>query len=203
MPTASLCVLFAIAVAFSPYAPFFSSSTGTMPAVDPHVFVKDPTAIAGVGPQSIAHADGYRPALVQSDPLASPLFNAHGAPLGRTLGQWLGATGSVDLETINANAQRATVRFSGLSPYGAYSVFVQPAGQDETAFTPLDGAGVGNTFVADAGGSASLSVLVSPPLASGSAIVVVFHSDGLTHGLDFGAVGITSHIQLIAFPLKR
>jgi hypothetical protein len=203
MPTASLCVLFAIAVAFSPYAPFYSSSTSATPAVDPQVFVKDSTATAGVGPQSIAHAAGYRPALLQSDPAGSPLFNAHGAPLGLTLGQWLGATGSADFETINANAQSATVRFAGLSPYGAYSVFVHPPGQDETAFLPLDGAGVGNTFVADAGGSASLNVFVSPPLANGSAIVVVFHSDGLTHGLDFGAPGITSHIQLIAFPARR
>jgi hypothetical protein len=203
MPTASLCVLFAIAVAFSPYAPFFSSSTGATPAVDPQVFVKDPAAAAGVGPQSIAHADGYRPALVQSDPPASPLFNAHGAPLGLTLGQWLGATGSADFETINANAQRATVRFAGLSPYGAYSVFVHPAGQDDTVFTPLGGAGSGNAFVADAGGSAVVNVFVSPPLAPGSAVVVVFHSDGLTHAMDFGAPGITSHIQLIAFPARR
>jgi hypothetical protein len=197
-PHLMLPFIAAVTLTFFPYGSFFSNDSAITPPVDPQVFVKDEAAPAGVGPQSIAHEAGYRPALVESDPASAPLFTAHGAPLGITLGQWIGATGSLEISVLNANAQSVVVHCEGLSPYGAYSVFTSRSDPQATVFTPLDGAGTGNSFVADAGGSATLSVLVSPQLAPLSTIVVVFHSDGGTHGMSRGAIGITSHNQLIA-----
>ncbi|HLN47727.1 MAG TPA: hypothetical protein VK216_05630 [Magnetospirillaceae bacterium] len=193
-----LAFIAAVTLTFFPYGSFFSNDSGLAPPVDPQVFVKDEAAPAGVGPQSIAHEAGYRPALVQSDPATAPLFSAHGAPLGITLGQWIGATGTLEIVALNANAQSVVVHCEGLSPYGAYSLFTSRSDPQASVFAPLDGSGAGNSFVADAGGSATTTVLVSPPLAPASTIVVVFHSDGETHGLSRGAIGITSHNQLIA-----
>jgi hypothetical protein len=192
-----LGLLAALTLAFSSYGPSFSTESAIAPPIDPQVFVKDGTAQAAIGPQSIAHDKGYRPALLTSDPPDVPLFNANGAPLGITLGRWVGANGTLDITPLNKDAETVTVRLSGLSPYGVYSVFVIAAPQ-WNELSPIDGTGAGNTLQADVGGSATTSMLVSPQIAPGSSVVVIFHSDGASHGPSPGAPGVTSHAQLIA-----
>ena len=185
-----------VTLTFVSHASFFSSETKQAAPLDPQVFVKDASALAGAGPQFIDHDAGLRPALL-SDPPDSDLFNAHAAPLGVTLKQWLGARGTVEIVTLNANAQNVTVRFEGLSPYGVYSLFQNRYDQQATVFAPLDGIGTSNSFMADSGGGGSLTMLVTPPLVHDNAIVLVFHSDGAPHGMSRGGVGVNAHSQLI------
>jgi len=190
-------LLAAVVVAFAQYA-FFIWDRGATPPADPQVFVKDEAAQAASGPQSIAHDAGLRPALVSSDLPGTPLFGAHGAPLGISIGQWMSAAGTIEVATLNPNAQQVTVSLRGLSPYGVYSVFVNRTPGAQGSDAPLDGAGTGNSVVADAGGTARMMLLVTPPLTSGTVVTVVFHSDGAPHGMSAGAPGVTSHVQLAA-----
>ena len=193
-----LGLIAALTLTFSPYGPSFSSDSSIAPPIDPQVFVKDATAQAGSGPQSILHDQGYRPALLASDPPAAPLYSANGAPLGVTLGKWVSASGTLDITPLNRDAETVAVHLAGLSPYGVYSLFVIGRDARPGELAPLDGMGSGNSVVADEGGSATSSMLVSPVLAGGGAIVVIFHSDGAPHGMSPGAPGVTSHTQLIA-----
>jgi hypothetical protein len=186
----------AVTLTFVSYGAFFSSETKQVAPIDPQVFVKDATAAAGAGPELIDHDAGLRTALL-SDPPDTNLFNAQAAPVGMTLKQWLGARGTVEIAQLNANAQNVTVHFDGLSPYGVYSLFEGRYEQQATVSAPLDGIGTSNSFIADAGGGASLTLLVTPPLGHGSTIVLVFHSDGRPHGMSPGGVGVTAHNQLI------
>jgi hypothetical protein len=186
----------AVTLTFVSHAAFFSTRTNEAAALDPQVFVKDAAAPAGLGPQDIQHDVGLRPALI-SDPPESDLFSAQAAPLGLTLNQWFSAAGTVDIVPLNANAENVIVHFQGLSPHGVYSLFENRDDQQTTVYTPLDGVGTSNSFVADAGGSGSMTFLVTPPLTRGNAIVLVFHSDGSPHGMSRGGVGLDAHDQLI------
>ena len=193
---AMLAAATVVTLTFVSHATFFSSETKQAVPLDPQVFVKDAAAPAGAGPQFIDHDAGVRPALL-SDPPDSDLYNAQAAPLGLTLKQWLDARGTIEIEQLNPNAQNVTVHFDGLSPYGVYSLFQNRYDQQATVFSPLDGAGTSNSFVADAGGAASVTLLVTPPLGHASTIVLVFHSDGQPHGMSRGGVGVNAHSQLI------
>jgi hypothetical protein len=186
----------AVTLTFVSHATFFSTETKQVAPLDPQVFVKDAASPAGAGPQLIDHDAGVRPALL-SDPPDTELFNAQAAPIGLTLKQWLAARGTVEIVQLNANAQNVTVHFDGLSPYGVYSLFENRSDQQGTLFVPLDGSGSSNSFIADAGGGASMTLIVAPPLSHQSTIVLVFHSDGRPHGMSQGGVGVTAHNQLI------
>lgn len=175
---------------------YYSSQMPGTPASDPQVFVKDAGAQAAVGLQGIEHGAGYRPALL-SDASDAPLFSAEGAPLGITLKQWVSARGSAEIAQTSSTLQTVTVRLEGLSAYGVYSLFETHLDSQLERYAPLDGAGGSNSFIADAGGSATVSVLVSPPLSHTDAIAVFFHSDGQSHGLSPGAPGVTAHQQLV------
>ena len=175
---------------------YYSSQMPGTPAADPQVFVKDATAQAAVGLLGIAHDAGYRPALLGDSP-DTPLFSASGAPLGIVLKQWVAARGSVEIAQTSRALQTVTVRLEGLSAYGVYSLFETRGDTQLERYAPLDGAGGSNSFIADAGGSATVSVQVSPPLTHADAISVFFHSDGQSHGLSPGAPGVTAHQQLI------
>lgn len=79
---------------FATHAVFFSNETKQPAVIDPQVFVADPAIMAATGPQNIMHVGGYRPARIASDAPSVPLFTAQGLPLGFTLGEWLGASGT-------------------------------------------------------------------------------------------------------------
>jgi hypothetical protein len=193
---AMLAATFAVTLTFVSHAVFFSSETKQVPRLDPQVFVKDAAAPASTGPQSIDHDAGLRPALF-SDAGDSLLFSAHAAPLGLTLKQWLSAQGTAEIVQLNANAQNVTVHFESLSPHGVYSLFEVRYDQQAAVFTPLDGVGTSNSFIADSGGGGSVTLLVTPPLTHANAILLVFHSDGQPHGMSPGGVGVNAHSQLI------
>ena len=162
--------------------------------------MQDPASPGATGPQNIQHIAGFRPALIEQDAKTTPLFNAKGESLGFDLGQWLGATGRVTI-TPSANG-KATIsaQFSKLQPGGFYSLFENHFDQQPVGFTPLDGAGKANNFVADKKGAAQVTVTTPQMLTHANAVLLVYHSDKTFHGDQRGEIGVTAHHQLIARP---
>ncbi|MGD9837786.1 MAG: hypothetical protein AB7U74_08095 [Afipia sp.] len=178
------------------HAVFFSEETHQAQPLDPHAFIKDPSAPAAVGPQNIPHIAGFRPALV-GGPLDVEAFNAQGKSLGFSLADWFAAKGAVKITPVDAGA-RLDCRFTQLRPNGVYSLFENHFDQKPIGFTPLDDSGKGNSFTADLNGSAAISVTSPRPLIHDNAVLLVYHSDGITHGLERGEIGVTAHHQIIA-----
>lgn len=176
------------------HAAFFSAETKQSKPLDPQVFVRAANAPAGIGPQNIQHGAGLRPALI-TDPPQTTLFTAEGKPLGFTLGDWLGAKGTVD---IAADRKTVTVRLEKLRPKATYSLFENHFDQQPIGFTPLDGTGSANSFVTSANGKAKVSVTAPDALTHANAVLLVFHSDNAAHGMSRGELGVTAHHQLIA-----
>ncbi len=161
---------------------------------DPQVFVQQAGAAAVTGAQGIAHAAGYRPALMTDDP-ATPAYNAQGKALGFTVGGWFGARATVVYDPAAPKPQVA-MGFAGLNPTGVYSIFLrrpEPGG----GLGPLDATGARTTFNADPQGNAALQLTLGAPLLPGSTFVVFYHSDGSAHGTDPGQLGVTAHAQLM------
>jgi hypothetical protein len=181
---------------FVTHAAFFSQETHQAHPLDPQVFVREAQAPAATGPQAIDHVAGYRPARV-ADPPDMPLFTAAGRPLGFTLGAWLGARGTVTIVPA-AGGTTVAARFTGLRPRGVYSPFENHFDQRPIGFSPLDGQGTKNSFVANADGTAAITVQTPAMLTSANAVLLVYHSDSETHGTSRGKIGVTAHHQLIA-----
>jgi hypothetical protein len=184
-------------LSFQPHAAFFSKETHQPKAVDPQVFVAAPGAAPGVSPQNILYAAGLRPAFVD-DPPTAPLFAADGKPLGFALDSWLKARGSVIITPRSPGGAHLEMSFDGLIPNGTYSLFENHFDQKPIGFTPLDGAGDANSFRAQADGRADVAVDAPSMPTSANAVLLVYHSDGQTHGAERGIIGVTAHHQLIA-----
>ncbi|GAC1407786.1 MAG: hypothetical protein NVSMB64_15050 [Candidatus Velthaea sp.] len=188
-------VLNAKTYAFVLHAVFFSLESKQANLLDPHVFVAAGDVPAAVGPQGIPHAAGYRPAFAVDDP-ATTLSNAHGQGIRLTLAQWFGANGRVTL-TPGRGSTTAAFRFNGLVPRGRYSLFENHFTADGVTFTPLDGAAQTNSFTASPDGSASFMLTIPGSITHSEAILLVWHSDGLDHGMQRGEIGVNAHHQLI------
>ncbi len=182
---------------FETHAAFFSGETHQSKPLDPQVFVRAPGAPAGVGPQNIKHAAGYRNALL-ADKATLPVFSATGRALGFDLGQWLGVTGNVVLMPTPSGEEKVIAVFDGLKPGGVYSLFENHFDQKPIGFTPLDGRGVDNNFVVGKDGRGAITLTAPHALSSVNAVLVVYHSDGKSHGASRGVIGVTAHHQLIA-----
>ena len=183
---------------FTVHAAFFSSATKQPKAVDPHVFVQDPASAAATGPQNIQHIAGVRPAFLEQDAKTTPLFNAKGESLGFDFGQWLEANGTVTI-TPSANGKaKISAQFRKLRPGGSYSLFENHFDQQPVGFTPLDGTGKSNNFVANKRGTARITLIAPELLTHANAVLLVYHSDKTFHGDQRGEIGVTAHHQLIA-----
>ncbi len=179
------------------HASFFSRETNQPTPLDPQVFVREAGAPAGVGPQGIEHAAGYR-TLLLADPANTQIFSATGKPLGLSAGSWLGASGTVRITPDQKGGADIAVTFEGLRPGGIYSLFENHFEMTPVGFTPLDGTGTRNSFVAKRDGSAAIKVHSPEMLTGTNAVLLVYHSDGKTHGQSRGQIGVTAHHQLIA-----
>ncbi|MBC5810871.1 MAG: hypothetical protein GIW95_08495 [Candidatus Eremiobacteraeota bacterium] len=180
---------------FLTHAAFFSVEVKPPNLVDPQVFVADPTAAAGIGPQGIEHVAGYRPALGVDDP-ATPIATAEGKALGFSLGSWFRARGTVVL-TPSGDDTTATLKFAGLVRGGRYSMFENHFAPTGVTFTPLDGTGKTNSFTAGRDGSANVTVAIPGRVTHAEGLLLVYHSDGSDHGLERGRIGVVAHHQLI------
>lgn len=188
-----------VVLPFVTHAKFFSSEMHQEPALDPQVFVADSAASAGVGPQGISHVAGVQNARI-ADAGDLPIVNALDKPLAMSLADWLGASGEVVLTPAANGHEKVTVILSHLKPGGHYSLFENHFDQKPVGFTPLDGSGENNNFVADATGTAVVTTIAPQPLTHDNAVLVVYHSDGKSHGSSRGKIGIDAHHQLIARP---
>jgi hypothetical protein len=182
---------------FVTHASFFSQESKQPSPLDPQVFVGDGAAPAAVGPQGIEHVAGFRPLLL-SDPPNTKVSSARGTPLGFTAGKWLGATGHVTITPDPKGGATVVATFEGLKPGGTYSLFENHFDTNPISFTPLDGKGTRNSFKAKRDGSASASVRSPDVPTSVNAVLLVYHSDGRTHGESRGQIGVNAHHQLIA-----
>jgi len=185
------------ALDFTTHAKFFTTEMGLPKVVDPQVFVADAAAPDAMGPQGIHHVAGFRPAM-PTDPAATPLFTAVGKPLGVTLGAWFGASGRVQLTPQPGGAVKIVVDFAGLVPNGVYDLFENHFDQKPVGFTPLDGAGTQNRVNVGADGRGHAELLAPAALTHDNAVLLVWHSDGITHGAARGEIGVTAHHHLIA-----
>jgi hypothetical protein len=117
-----------------------------------------------------------------------------------SLGAWLVANGEVILTPQVNGQEKVTVILSDLKPGGHYSLFENHFDQKPVGFTPLDGTGEANNFVADITGKAVITTIAPAPLTHDNAVLVVYHSDGKTYGKSRGDIGVNAHHQLIARP---
>ncbi len=184
---------------FETHAAFFSNETHQKSPLDPQVFVAAQGAPAAVGPQGIKREAGVRNALIADAPTL-PIMSASGQPLDMSLGAWLNAKGQVILTPQPNGREKVTVILSGLKPHGHYSLFENHFDQKPVGFTPLDGNGTDNDVVADAEGKAVLTTVSPTTITHNNAVLVVYHSDGKTHGRMRGEIGVNAHHQLIARP---
>ena len=187
------------ALTMETHAAFFSSETKQKSPLDPQVFVSAPNSVAAEGPQGIRHEAGLRPALISDNPTL-PIMDAAGKSLNMTLGSWLSAKGTVILTNQPSGNQKVTLVFSGLKAEGRYSLFENHFDEKPVGFTPLDGSGTDNSFVADAKGAAVLTMYAPKPLTHDNAVLLVYHSDGKVHGKSRGSIGLDAHHQLIVKP---
>lgn len=199
IPTGALAASGETIHSFVMHAAFFSLETHQSQLVDPNVFVAASGAAAGMGPQDIIHVAGVRPAL-PTDDAASDARAADGRPLGFTLGTWFGARGTIVIDMSLPNSPRIRATFNGLQPGGMYSLFEPHFAASGIAVTPLDGFGTNNSFRADTQGRADITVTLRGALTHANAVVLVYHSDGVSHGSDRGRPGFDAHDQLIYRP---
>lgn len=147
-----------------------------------------------------------------------------GADLGITVGKWLSAIGTGTYIEENDNATM-NITFKDLVPKGTYTIWIHrvtmPPNYTETLVPVGAPDGSQNVFKADALGNATFNTKMKAIPAStnvtfkdyvamyvtGKApintnitwtlIVVVYHSDGKTHGATPGELGKTAHGQLV------
>lgn len=129
--------------------------------------------------------------------------------LGVNQGAWLEGVGHA-VVTCDGDVGRVSATFDRLVPNGVYTVWyflmaMPPTTPFATSAMPLgDPEGSQNTFVADAYGSASFEVEVSPCLQlSGrqllAGLAAAYHSDGKTYGGLSGDFGAVAHPHVFNF----
>jgi hypothetical protein len=184
------------AVAYQELMVFSAAESGL--AIDPMMFHSKPGSAAGVGPLAIRHISGIAP-VEHTDPATSRLLAADGTPLGITLGQWQKAAGTVRFHCSGSN-ERATSTLTGLIPAATYSTFIVHTDRNGPArFTPWgDRTGSTNNFTSSATGTASPNNTVHGCPGYGDDIIIIWHSDGHTHGSRPGQIGVNWHTSLIA-----
>ena len=186
-------------MSFITHAAFFSAESKQPKTLDPQVFVHDPAAEAATGPQGIKHLAGVRPPLIDQDPKSSMLYNAEDKPLGFDLQTWLSASGSVTI-TDRDGKPFLEAEFKGLKPNAHYSLFENHFDHTPVTFTAMDGTGTTNSFVTQSDGSAKISVALTDFPTHANAVLLIYNSEGQTHGLERGKIGIDAHHQSIARP---
>lgn len=185
-------------VAYELHMVFFSHEAGLSTVIDPQMFVSAPGTPGGVGPQGIYHVANFAPAPANDAP-STELFNANGQDIAVTLGAWEAARGRAILR-CRGGVESVQNQFSHLIPEGVYSLFVVHfTVMGPGRFTPLGAVdGSTNSFIANQVGHAHAKLSASACLTSGiEGVVLVWHSDGHTHGSSIGNPGVTSHNHLI------
>jgi hypothetical protein len=167
-------------------------------AIDPMMFVSAPRSPAGVGDLNVRHVSGVE-AVKQTASPTTRLLGADGTPVGISLGTWENAAGTVSFTCVGSKL-RAESTLTGLVPSATYSLFaVHTALDGPGRFTPWgDSGGTTNNFRSSAGGTASPTSAIDGCVGSADDIIVIWHSDGVTHGPHPGRIGVDWHTSLIS-----
>lgn len=88
--------------------------------------------------------------------------------------------------------------FSGLVPFGIYSLFIGDGNSPSRRLRPLDGSGENNSFEAPIDGTAAIDVHAARSFSPSDVVVLVFHADGYTYGSSPGRLGYDALEQLVA-----
>ena len=80
---------------------------------------------------------------------------------------------------------------------GHYSLFENHFDQKPIGFTPTDGTGKTNNFIAKADGTATIAMTIPHMPTHDNAVLLVYHSDAKDHGAERGAIGVDAHHQII------
>lgn len=101
--------------------------------------------------------------------------------------------------TCVGSTLRAASTLTGLIPSATYSTFVVHTSEDgPKRFTPWgDPAGTTNNFTASATGTASPTNTLHG-CSNADVIIIIWRSDGMTHGKSPGQIGVNWHTSLIA-----
>lgn len=184
---------------FVTHAAFFSAESRQPKVLDPQVFVRDAAVPAATGPQGIKRVAGVRPPLIEEEAKSSMLYTAEDKPLGFDLQTWLSASGTVTI-TEQGGKPHLEAEFKGLKPNAKYSLFENHFDHTPVTFTPMDGAGTANSFVVQSDGTGKVSMTLPDFPTHANAVLLIYNSEGQTHGLERGRIGIDAHHQLIARP---
>lgn|GEM_PF-625042 len=189
---------YTLSYTFQSHGAFVAALRKQTTVLDPQVFVADPSAPAGTGPENIAHLAGFRPAAPGRDPASAPLYSAQGKPLGFTLGTWLGAAGQGTI-VCNGNRAQVTNDFRGLIPGGLYQLVwlqITTAGYQRAPLGNPNGSD--SIFAAGAAGNAHVVNALGFCPNPSDGIEIAYHSDGQSHGSALGTIGVDLQSQLAA-----
>ncbi len=179
---------------FTSFAAFFSAAANLREPIDPQMFVAAPGAAAGIGPEHVPHVAGIRNVALNDDKTLM-VRSSNGSELGLTVKNWLAAGGTVAVEPLGADRAHLVFDFNHILSGSRYSLFAMhrlPLG----GFAPIGGDA--GTFNASVGCTARVEF--NARLDPGDAIVLVYHSDGQSHGSVPGVLGLNAHIQLVWTP---
>ena len=146
----------------------------------------------------VRHVAGVSP-VKQTDSPSTRLLGADGATVAITFGQWEKAAGTVSFSCVGSKEQ-AKSTLTGLVPSSTYSAFAVHTSLDGPGrFTPWgDPAGTTNNFTSSATGTASPTNTLDGCVGTADDIIIIWHSDGATHGKSPGRIGVNWHTSLIA-----
>lgn len=151
-----------------------------------------------------------------SEPIPHNPFDAEaggpfpkGATLGLTLGDWLAASGSAQVECVDG-VGRVQAQFAGLVPDATYTLWYAMVPMPPTV--PFTGAldlplgardGSDAALQSDGYGTAAVDISFAPCLVASneqvlSMLALAWHSDGETYGSSPGDFGLNSHVQIFA-----
>lgn len=185
------CVLPASAAPVVTFAPIEPSTT----SLAPQVFAEDPQAAAQTDDRGIVNVAGVRRVRPEDDPRI-PIFTSEDVGLLVSLDTWRAATGTADI-TTNPDESKVVLAFRRLIAFGRYSLFTRTVADNGVSYAALDGKGELNSFTTDVNGAAQRTIYTPAPLAAGTQIVLVYHSDNADHALVPGEFGRNAHQQLI------
>lgn len=194
--------LFLFAALLACIAPAAAAPVLTFQAIEPsttslapQVFVADSNATAQTDDRGMVNVAGFRRVRPEDDPSVA-LFTNDGVGMLLSLDKWRAASGTADI-TASIDESKVVLAFRRLVAFGRYSMFTRTLGDNGPSYAPLDGKGELNSFTADVAGSANVTMFTPKPLATGTQIVAIYHSDSMDYGVAPGEFGHTAHQQLI------
>lgn len=117
------------------------------------------------------------------------------SPASITRERWFAAHGSWKSSTEDGLLEART-SFAGLVPNGHYSLFSEHTAGGSMRMRPLDQSGSTSSFVASPEGTAVLTITLAQQSMPGDEILLVYHTNDVSHAKTIGKLGTDAFIQL-------